>query len=381
MATGRVSKAKGKILDLPNAPTIGTVTVAGTTASIPFTPDSSGAGGPTFFYRVQSTAGGFTATGTSSPISLPGLTPTTAFTFTVSAVNPSGSGTSAASNSITTGAVASLTGGTQTEDSTHYYRTFTSSGTLTVADLALTADVMLIAGGGGGGQGHGAGGGAGGFRVLTDQTLGIRSYTVTVGNGGAGDATTEGGNTGGNTSLSGSGFTTIASSGGGGGAGRGTTVKAQGGSGGGATFTGNPGFGNVGGYSPAEGFRGGYAQFGSGAGGGSATAVGGNAPNGASGGTGANGSSAYSSWGSVTSTGENVSGTRWYAGGGGAAGWESSGGANASGGDGGGGDGQYGTGSAGMSNTGGGGGGSHNTTGGAGGSGLVIIRYLKSAGN
>jgi hypothetical protein len=84
----------------------------------------------------------------------------------------------------------------------------------------------------------------------------------------------------------------------------------------------------------------------------------------ASGKNGGIGTASYSSWGSATSSGQNVSGTRYYAGGGGGV-------PDGIGGSGGGGG--YST--NGTVNTGGGAGGNANI----GGSGIVIIRYLKSA--
>jgi len=107
MASGRLSKAKGKILDIPaNAPTIGTATDSadadGGKVSVAFTPDSSGVGGPIFSYIATSNPGSITGTGSSSPIVVSGLTDNTSYTFTVASRNPSGnSPTSAASNSAT----------------------------------------------------------------------------------------------------------------------------------------------------------------------------------------------------------------------------------------------------------------------------------------
>ena len=45
-----------------------------------------------------------------------------------------------------------VTGGTLTSDATYFYRTFTSSGTLDVANLALLADYFVVGGGGGWGD-------------------------------------------------------------------------------------------------------------------------------------------------------------------------------------------------------------------------------------
>jgi hypothetical protein len=82
----------------PSTPTIGTATADNRGgASVTFTGVSGAAS-----YTVTASAGGFTGTGTASPITVSGLTAGTSYTFTVTASNPLGtSGASAASNSIT----------------------------------------------------------------------------------------------------------------------------------------------------------------------------------------------------------------------------------------------------------------------------------------
>lgn len=100
MASGRVSKVKGKVLDTPTVPTIGTATAGGETASIAFT--ASTKGGPAFTYTAISNPGSITGTGSSSPVVVTGLTADTAYTFTVRGNNPTGSSEySSASNSVT----------------------------------------------------------------------------------------------------------------------------------------------------------------------------------------------------------------------------------------------------------------------------------------
>jgi hypothetical protein len=103
MATGRVSKVKGKVVDIPaGPPTIGTATAGPESASIAFTADSSGKGGPIFSYLATSNPGSITGTGTSSPITVSGLADGTSYTFTVVSRNPTGnSATSGVSNSVT----------------------------------------------------------------------------------------------------------------------------------------------------------------------------------------------------------------------------------------------------------------------------------------
>jgi hypothetical protein len=87
----------------PQAPTIGTVTqINATSVSVPFTGNSTGNSALIApFYTVTSSPGGITATGSSSPITVSGLSTGTAYTFTVTATNANGSTASSASNSIT----------------------------------------------------------------------------------------------------------------------------------------------------------------------------------------------------------------------------------------------------------------------------------------
>jgi hypothetical protein len=89
---------------LPSTPTIGTATATGeTTATVGFTPTS--ATNVDANYTALSSPGSITATGSTSPITISGLTGSTAYTFQVRANNPGGSSSySAASNSITTSA-------------------------------------------------------------------------------------------------------------------------------------------------------------------------------------------------------------------------------------------------------------------------------------
>lgn len=87
------------ILTKPSAPSIGIVTVSGTTATVPFTAPIGT--GTITGYTVTSSTGGFTGTGTASPISITGLVAGTSYTFTITATNASGiSAASSLSNSI-----------------------------------------------------------------------------------------------------------------------------------------------------------------------------------------------------------------------------------------------------------------------------------------
>jgi hypothetical protein len=289
---------------------------------------------------------------------------------------------------------AKATGGTITSDASYWYHTFTASGTF-APSVALSADVLVIAGGAsGGGFSKGGGGGAGGVCNQTSRSISPASYSVTVGGGGAGASSTTVG-TSGNNSI----FDTItALGGGGGGADSGTAAirnGASGGSGGGGSRTtgivgtggaatqgtsgGATGFGNAGGDG-AEGI--GASQTYAGGGGGGSGAAGA-IPTNAAGGAGGAGKNTWSSWTSTTGTG--VSG--YFAAGGGGQPYAVSGSASGgTGGLGGGGTGggwtgsAYTNGTAGTTNTGsGGGGGSINgsTVSSAGGSGIVIVRYAR----
>ena len=136
---------------VPGAPTIGTATGGNAQATVTFTAPASDGGSPITGYRVTSSPGGITATGSSSPITITGLTNGTAYTFTVAAQNAIGYGPeSAASNSVTPTAV----------------------------NKTSSVDYLVVAGGGAGGFGNssigGGGGGAGGLRTAT-------SFAVTAG--------------------------------------------------------------------------------------------------------------------------------------------------------------------------------------------------------
>jgi hypothetical protein len=276
---------------------------------------------------------------------------------------------------------AKATGGAIYSDDTYYYHVFGSTGTFTPL-ASLTADVLTVAGGGGGSRG---GGGAGGVAYYASQSLTATGYTCTVGGGGAGSTDSEGSNAAKGTSGGNSSFTGLTAAVGGGGAGADySTVNngLNGGSGGGSGYgrpssdtraTGTAGQGSDGGLALSD-----STTYTSGGGGGGAGAQGGDVNSGSkTGGIGGVGITTYSSWGTATGIGENVSGTYYLAGGGGGGGNTYAGGA---GGYGGGAAGKN-TGSSnnGLANTGGGGGGNADgVTCGQGGSGVVIVRYLKA---
>ena len=271
---------------------------------------------------------------------------------------------------------AKATGGAIYADSTYYYHVFGSSGTFTPLS-SITADCLVVAGGGGGSSGAG---GAGGVVYNAAQSLTATGYSITVGAGGAGGAcNTTNGSAGADsvfnafTAYKGGGGArvqqsatagTYGSGGGGGQNGAGTTTGSTGTSGQGFDGTGNAGYTGI----PYPGGSGGGAG------------ANGNPPTGNSTlGTGGVGLSTWSSWGLATGIGQNVSGTYYIAGGGGAAFNNSTPGSAGGFGGGGAGGGLSTNGTNGTVASGGGGGGSgQDGTGGAGGSGIVIVRYLKA---
>jgi hypothetical protein len=244
-------------------------------------------------------------------------------------------------------------------------------------------DYLVIAGGASGANQHGGGGGAGGLRTSYGSTSGGgasaeptlslttgTSYSLTVGDGGAG-VTWVGANLAGNNGYD-SVFNNITSIGGGGGSSYATqTIPSSGGSGGGGGSqavsaqtgaSGEPGQG----YAGGSGFTGGTPY--PGGGGGGAGGLGGNATTG----VGGNGGDGLQNDITVTTTGTGP----YYAGGGGSATYGS--GTPGTGGSGIGGAGKYtnSNGNPGNPQTGSGGGGTNGGfPSGSGGSGIVILRY------
>ena len=350
----------------PAAPTALSGTALSTTSvSIAFTPGADNGSAITNYQYALSTNGGSTygsflaldPADATSPITISGLTQSTAYTIKLKAVNTMGAGTESAGVSVTT-----LT--------------------------PLTVDYLVVAGGGAGGgvssgggyHAGGGGGGAGGLRSTVTATGGggtletalsptiSTNYSVQVGAGGTALSSGTMEASPGTNSI----FSTITSIGGGRGYSGGATVAAgNGGSGGGAgrdNTTAGTGTAN-------QGYAGGTqtgSNGGRGGGGAGSVAESANNQNGTAGGSGV----------AVAISGSSVT----YAGGGGGGGGgnagSTSGGAGGSGGGGtGGGGNTTGNNTAGTVNTGSGGGaaGSYtsptNTQGASGGSGVVILRY------
>lgn len=92
----------------PSSPLIGVATINGSIATVTFSPPSNTGGSAITSYKVTSTPGGISVTGSGSPISVSGLTPGVAYTFAVTATNSVGTSlASSASNSVTAAGVPS----------------------------------------------------------------------------------------------------------------------------------------------------------------------------------------------------------------------------------------------------------------------------------
>lgn len=265
---------------------------------------------------------------------------------------------------------ATTSGGTITTSGSDRIHTFTSSGTFTTNTM-LDINNLVVAGGGGGAGGYyddaqDGGGGAGGLIYTASEIIGIGSWGVTIGSGGAGGVGAAPGVAGGDSVFN--------------------SHTAVGGGRGGTVAVGNAGNGGCGGgesedagySSPGTGSQGGnggsgttYDSSAGGAGGGGG-GMGGNGGNG-SGDTGGAGGAGVS----YTISGSTV----WYSEGGGGAG-AVTGGSTAHGG-GRGSDGEENADNATTYGSGGGGAGvldSGNTNGGAGKQGIVIIRFNPATG-
>jgi len=280
----------------PSAPTIGTVTGSSSSASVPFTAPSDIGGGAITSYTVVSSPGGFIGTGTTSPITVTGLTSGTAYTFVIYANNAYGnSPPSAVSNSFTPPFAGQ--------------QAYTTAGTYTwVAPTGVTSVAVVAVGGGGSGScdtpstGPYAGGGGAGLGYKNNITVVPgNSYTVVVGAGGLGyngSGTFTGyANSGGDSYF----ISTATVKGGGGGGGR-STARPGGANGVGGTYTGDGG-GNGGSGYPSPSAGGGGAGGYSGSGGNGGARDGGPASTSGSGGGGGGGGGGLTSGGSSFTTG------------------------------------------------------------------------------
>ena len=107
VGTGAASNAVTQTpVAVPGAPSITSVQVASTTASIAFTPGSDG-GSTITGYRYSTNGGStWTSTSTTTPVPISGLSPGTAYTVLLEAINASGNGAAASVSFTTTAAPA-----------------------------------------------------------------------------------------------------------------------------------------------------------------------------------------------------------------------------------------------------------------------------------
>lgn len=129
----------------PGAPTIGTATAGNASASVAFTAPASNGGATITSYTVTSSPGGFTGSGTSSPITVNGLTNGTAYTFTVTATNTNGIGSASdSSNSVTpatTPSVSSPTSANVTHESATLGGDVTATGGSAITDRGIVYSI------------------------------------------------------------------------------------------------------------------------------------------------------------------------------------------------------------------------------------------------
>ena len=98
-----------KAATVPGAPTGVSASAGDGQATVSFSAPASNGGAAISSYRVTASPGGATATGSSSPITISGLSNGTAYTFTVAATNSAGTGAaSSSSNSVMPVASASV---------------------------------------------------------------------------------------------------------------------------------------------------------------------------------------------------------------------------------------------------------------------------------
>ena len=107
LAAPQVTQGFGIAGSVPGAPTIGTGTSGDGQATIAFTPPAATGGSAITSYTA--TCGGISASGATSPITVPGLTNTVLYQCSVSATNSLGTGLSSASVGVTPSAGSALT--------------------------------------------------------------------------------------------------------------------------------------------------------------------------------------------------------------------------------------------------------------------------------
>ena len=162
-------------LKTPSAPTIGAATNAGATSvSVTFTAPTDIGGGAISSYTVVSSPGNIIASGSSSPITVTGLTTGTNYSFQVFANNAYGNSPASASSNVVAPAV--IPG----------QQAYTTAGTYSwVAPAGVTSVSVVCIGGGAGSDSSNCGGGGGlGYKNNITVIPG-NSYTVVAGDTGS----------------------------------------------------------------------------------------------------------------------------------------------------------------------------------------------------
>ena len=184
-----------QVWSVPDAPTSVSATAGNGQATVSFSAPSYNGGKTILDYRVTSSPGGITATGSGSPITITGLSNGTAYTFTVQARNEIGySSASSPSNSVTPVVPpVSASGGSYIYDGTGSYtgyrfHVFTGPGTFRVSSNENNYGFasVIVGGGGAGSVGRGGGGGGGVSDVTGISLTPNTDYPVVVGSGGSG---------------------------------------------------------------------------------------------------------------------------------------------------------------------------------------------------
>jgi hypothetical protein len=145
---GTDGKTIGYYNATPGAPTTVTATGGNTQASVAFSAPVNNGGFTITSYKVTSSPGGFSTTGSSSPLIVTGLSNGTAYTFTVVATNSFGnSAASNTSNSVTpsAGATATITGTATATAFTTTYGTASAKQDFTVSSSDLSVDITATA--------------------------------------------------------------------------------------------------------------------------------------------------------------------------------------------------------------------------------------------